>query len=70
MSDRVRKLVPDDAMALVALRREALEREPLAFAASPDDDHGLSIELVRTALANDHEHVHAGAASGDCSSRQ
>jgi hypothetical protein len=30
------RLLADDALALVALRREALNGEPLAFAASPD----------------------------------
>jgi GNAT superfamily N-acetyltransferase len=65
MSDRVRRLVADDAVALVALRREALEREPLAFAASPDDDRGLSLEFVRTALANDREHVAFGHVEHD-----
>jgi ribosomal protein S18 acetylase RimI-like enzyme len=46
----VRILVPDDAAALVALRREALEAHPQAFGASPDDDRGLSIDFVRGAL--------------------
>ena len=49
----VRRLGPDDARALVALRREALESEPLAFAASVEDDRGLSLDFVRTALADD-----------------
>jgi len=43
--------------ALIALRREALYREPLAFAASPDDDRGLSITFMRTALAHEDEHA-------------
>jgi ribosomal protein S18 acetylase RimI-like enzyme len=43
-------LVPEDAPALVALRREALEAHPLAFGASPDEDRGLSLEFVRDAL--------------------
>jgi ribosomal protein S18 acetylase RimI-like enzyme len=48
----VRILVPDDAPALVALRREALETHPQAFGASPDDDRGLSlsIDFARGAL--------------------
>jgi ribosomal protein S18 acetylase RimI-like enzyme len=47
----VRILAPDDATALIALRREALEAHPLAFGASPDDDRGLSLEFVRGVLA-------------------
>jgi hypothetical protein len=49
---RVRALEPGDAPALVALRREALTSSPLAFAASVEDDRVLSIEFVRTALAD------------------
>jgi ribosomal protein S18 acetylase RimI-like enzyme len=48
----VRRLGPDDATPLVALRREALETDPLAFAASIDDDRGLSLELVSASLAD------------------
>jgi len=49
-SPEVRILVPEDAPALVALRREALEAHPLAFGASPEDDRGLSLEFSRAAL--------------------
>src|SRR4051812_46047339 len=42
----VRKLGADDATALMALRREALENEPFAFAASVADDVGLIRESV------------------------
>jgi RimJ/RimL family protein N-acetyltransferase len=48
----VRRLRPEDAPALVALRREALAAHPLAFAASPEDDHALSPEFARVALAD------------------
>ena len=48
----VRRLVPADAEILVALRREALERHPLAFSASPTDDRGLDLAFVRGALAS------------------
>lgn len=50
----VRRLRVEDAGPLVALRREALETEPMAFGSSIDDDRGLSLELVRTLFA-DHE---------------
>jgi GNAT superfamily N-acetyltransferase len=46
----VRKLAVEDASALVALRREALESEPYAFAASVADDIALVIESVRSFL--------------------
>ena len=47
----VRRLGVDDAPALMALRREALDAAPLAFAASVEDDVGLSPEFVRRSLA-------------------
>jgi RimJ/RimL family protein N-acetyltransferase len=52
--NNIRRLHPDDASALIALRREALESDPLAFAASVEDDRVLSLEFVRAGLANDH----------------
>ena len=54
MELNIRRLGAADAFALVALRREALETEPLAFGASPADDVGLVIESVRSFLG-DHE---------------
>jgi ribosomal protein S18 acetylase RimI-like enzyme len=42
-----RRLVPADTADLIALRREALHLEPLAFAASPADDVALVPESVR-----------------------
>jgi len=60
----IRRLRPDDALALSALRRQALESEPLAFAASVDDDRGLSIDFVRSALADDREQVIFGHLHG------
>jgi len=49
MSD-VRVLEPQDAPALIELRREALDAHPLVFGASPEDDRGLALEFVRGAL--------------------
>ncbi len=51
----IKRLRVEDAPALIALRRKALENHPLAFAASVDDDRGLSLDFVRAALAADHE---------------
>jgi len=46
----VRRLVRADAEALVPLRREALERHPLAFGATADKDRGLVLEFLHTVL--------------------
>jgi Sortase and related acyltransferases len=54
MELNIRRLGAADASALVELRREALETEPLAFGASPADDVGLVVESVRGFLG-DHE---------------
>jgi ribosomal protein S18 acetylase RimI-like enzyme len=60
----VRRLGPGDALALVALRRQALDEEPLAFAASVEDDRGLSLDVVRTALADNQGQAIFGYFSG------
>jgi GNAT superfamily N-acetyltransferase len=52
MELNIRRLGLADASALVELRREALEAEPLAFGASPADDVGLVVESVRGFLSN------------------
>ena len=64
MTLNVRRLRPEDAESLVALRREALVEEPLAFGASVDDDRGLSLECVRTALADNQEQAVFGRFEG------
>ncbi len=56
----IRRLDPEDAESLVALRREALESHPLAFGASIDDDRALSLEFVRTSLADPDQAVFGG----------
>ncbi len=48
---QVRALEPDDAPALIVLRREALTTDPLSFGSSLDDDRGLSLDHVRASLA-------------------
>ena len=60
----IRRLGPEDAESLILLRQEALESDPLAFAASADDDRGLSLDFVRTALAADHEQAVFGRFEG------
>src|SRR5262249_37430088 len=54
-----------DALSLVSLRREALEAEPLAFGASPEDDLGLSLEFVQRVLTDDREQAVFGCFEGD-----
>jgi hypothetical protein len=60
----VRRLRVEDVASLVSLRREALEADPLAFGASVDDDRGLSLELVRTSLADHEEQAVFGCLKG------
>ena len=60
----IRKLRPEDAIALVALRREALDNAPLAFSASTADDRGLSVEFVRSALGDADEQAVFGYFDG------
>ena len=50
MTCTTRRLAEADAVEYLALRREALEREPFAFGSSPDDDRLRSVELVREML--------------------
>ena len=60
----VRRLGPGDALALVALRRQALDGEPLAFAAAVEDDRGLALDFVRAALADNQGQAIFGHFSG------
>ena len=61
----VRRLRVEDAGPLVALRPEALETDPMAFGSSIADDRGLSLELVRTSLADHEEQAVFGCLEGD-----
>lgn len=64
MEPSIRRLIVEDASALVALRREALETEPLAFAASQADDIALRIETVRGFLETTDTQAVYGAYDG------
>jgi ribosomal protein S18 acetylase RimI-like enzyme len=57
MGDRleVRRLGIEDAAAFISVRREALAADPLAFAASVEDDFALDPTLVQRSLANEAE---------------
>jgi RimJ/RimL family protein N-acetyltransferase len=66
-SDRIvlRILAPADAEDFIELRREALQQEPLMFAASPDDDRALSVSFVQQALRDTSTSATFGAFSPD-----
>jgi RimJ/RimL family protein N-acetyltransferase len=57
----VRKLGPEDAGTVAALRREALEAHPLAFSASVPEDPNLLSDFLRSALAPSDEAAIFGA---------
>jgi len=61
----IRILRPDDADALFALRRQALEDAPLAFAASPEDDRSSSPDAVREILGRGPDTAVFGALDED-----
>jgi ribosomal protein S18 acetylase RimI-like enzyme len=63
-NSEVRLLTTDDADVLIVLRREALERAPLAFGASLQDDKTLSPEFLRTSLADPQASVIVGLFDG------
>jgi GNAT superfamily N-acetyltransferase len=61
MKADVRRLTRDDAMALARLRRESLERDPLAFGSSLDADPHGSETAFRDSLARTDEVAVFGA---------
>jgi ribosomal protein S18 acetylase RimI-like enzyme len=60
----VRRLSPADAESFVALRHEALETDPGAFGASPDNDMGLDPVFIRDALADPQQAIFGAIESG------
>ena len=52
MNLSLRQLVPGDAELFMQLRQEALDLEPSAFLASPDDDRALDPVFVHEALSS------------------
>lgn len=61
----VRRLGPDDVVAVVALRREALELHPLAFSASSPADPEVLSDSFRSLLALPDESAIFGAFVAD-----
>jgi len=61
----IRPLLPPDAEAFMALRREALIDTPVAFGASIEDDNGLQRELVLPMLESADEHFVVGCFDGE-----
>jgi len=51
MEPTIRPLAPEDAEAYVHLRRVMLDLVPTSFLASPEDDIGCDVEVMRTRLA-------------------
>ncbi len=60
----IRRLGADDAPALHAMRRAALEAHPFAFGAAPEDDRLRTLEAVVTALAAAPDRAVFGAFEG------
>lgn len=50
MDVNIRAIVPDEASAYVALRREMLAESPKSFGASLETDGGCDLEVMRTRL--------------------
>ncbi|MEM8929782.1 MAG: GNAT family N-acetyltransferase [Acidobacteriota bacterium] len=61
MTTTIRRLLPSDAEAYVALRRRALDAEPFAFGASPADDSAVSLEVTRRRFEPDDPMANFGA---------
>jgi hypothetical protein len=61
----VRRLPPDDTEAFIGMRREALDLEPSAFLASPDDVMIAALQFARGLEGV--TRVHLGVAEGNAS---
>lgn len=61
----IRFLSPAAAAPLIALRKEALETNPLAFGASLQDDKALSPEFLHTSLADPQTSAIVGLFDGE-----
>jgi len=57
----IRRLTSEDAEASVALRQEMLLDSPSAFSASPEDDLGSRVEVVRERLSSGPGNFQLGA---------
>ena len=57
----IRLLQADDVEAFIALRKRALIEEPLAFAASPEDDFAASADALRDSMRRAPDWVLFGA---------
>lgn len=65
MSLAVWRLGPDDATALHALRRDALNAHPLAFGAAPEDDRMRELAAVAESIGPPQRRAIYGAFDGE-----
>lgn len=64
----IRRLTPDDAQVFYLLRLEALENEPSAFSASPEEHHAMTVQEIAQRLGDpntDNSNFVLGAFAGD-----
>ena len=61
MPIEIRRLIPSDAEALLAIRQRSLREEPFAFLSSPEDDILSSVEATCQSLARAPDAVIFGA---------
>jgi len=65
MKSEIRILTATDAEQSVALRKRMLLDSPPAFAASPEDDSGSQLHIVKERLASGPENIQIGAFAPD-----